>query len=139
VEVCGAFLVSTGERISKTVDDVITYYVYDGPQVICEYSSDETLIREFVYGTGIDEVIRMTKLEQGANIDDTGGSSGTVDMDDLDAMAAAWLTSSGETGFDAASDLNADGHIDNCDSDLLAANWGLSGGASEKHYYYARN
>ena len=22
------------------------------------------------------------------------------------------------------------------DSDILAANWGLSGGASEKHYYY---
>ncbi len=125
-----------GRRICRTVDDKVTYYVYDGDYVICEYSSADTLSREFVYGTGIDEVVRMTAFQQTANIDDESPSNGTVDIHDLRQMAESWLKKSGETGFDATADLNSDGRIDNCDSDILAANWGLSGGASENHYYY---
>ena len=127
-----------GRRIIKYVDGVVTNYVYDGSQVICEYTSADTLIREFVYGTGIDEVVRMTAFQQTTDIaDEYGpGSDDVVDIYDLRQMAEAWLKKSGEAGFDATADLNADGRIDNCDSDILAANWGLTGGVSEKHYYY---
>ena len=115
-----------GRRICKIVDDKVTYYVCDGDQVICEYSSADTLSRESVYGTGIYEIVRMTAFQQTANIDDMG----TVDLDDLHIMAAAWLTKSDETNcgpgepcFDPVADLNADGQIDNCNSDILAEDW----------------
>ncbi len=46
-----------GRRIQKDVDGVITKYLYDGDQVICEYDNSETLLRKFIYGPGIDEPI----------------------------------------------------------------------------------
>jgi YD repeat-containing protein len=119
-----------GRRISKTVDGVVTHYVYDGSQVIGEYGSADTLIREFVYGAGIDETVRMTEFHKTMDIAGPSGpgADDVVDIHDLRQMAAAWLTTSDQAGlFDPASDLNADGRIDNCDSDILAANWHLSG------------
>ncbi|MBL7107417.1 MAG: hypothetical protein ISS77_07410 [Phycisphaerae bacterium] len=52
--------------MAKIVDGNTTEYVYDGDQVIAEYEND-TLVRKFVYGPGIDEPILM--------IDVTGGSA----------------------------------------------------------------
>ena len=47
-----------GRRVSKTVDSNTTKYCYDGDQVIAEYEND-TLVRKFIYGPGIDEPICM--------------------------------------------------------------------------------
>ncbi|MHC4122456.1 MAG: RHS repeat-associated core domain-containing protein [Planctomycetota bacterium] len=47
-----------GRRISKTVDSNTTEYIYDGDRVIAEYEND-TLVRKFIYGPGIDEPICM--------------------------------------------------------------------------------
>jgi hypothetical protein len=54
-----------GRRISKTVGDVTTKYCYDGDQVIAEYEND-TLVRKFIYGPGIDEPLMMINVD-GAN------------------------------------------------------------------------
>jgi len=48
-----------GRRISKTTEGESTYYVYDGDHVIAEYDGDGTQLREYLYGSRIDEVISM--------------------------------------------------------------------------------
>jgi RHS repeat-associated protein len=48
-----------GRRVSKTTGGVTTRYVYDGDQIIAEYQND-TLVRKFIYGPGIDEPICMS-------------------------------------------------------------------------------
>ena len=51
-----------GRRVERTVygtPDVTTKYAYDGDRVIAEYDGSGTLLREFIYGPGIDEPICM--------------------------------------------------------------------------------
>ncbi|MEE8208765.1 MAG: RHS repeat-associated core domain-containing protein, partial [Nitrosomonadaceae bacterium] len=48
-----------GRRVSKTVDGNTIKYCYDGDQVIAEYDGNDTLLRKFVYGPGIDEPVCM--------------------------------------------------------------------------------
>ena len=47
-----------GRRISKTVNGKVNTFLYDGDQVIAEYTSSNNLITKFVYGPGIDEVVK---------------------------------------------------------------------------------
>ena len=52
-------------RIQKTVEgnpDVVTKYAYSGDQIIAEYNGSGTLLKKYVYGTGIDEVICMVNV-----------------------------------------------------------------------------
>jgi RHS repeat-associated protein len=63
------------------------------------------------------------------------GDTGTVDIEDLRTIAAAWLTDDVDPGYNADADLNMDDKIDNVDSDILAENW-LTGGGRTGHYYY---
>jgi len=106
-------------RISKTVNGTTTKYCYDGDQVICEYNSDSTLRKKYLYGAGIDEVVRMSHVWLTADIN----GDGIVDIYDLRAMAEVWLLKSTDAGFDPSADLNYDDKIDNADSDVLATNW----------------
>lgn len=46
-----------GRRIKKTVNGTDTNYVYDGDRVIEERDGSDNLLRRFVYGVGIDEVL----------------------------------------------------------------------------------
>lgn len=48
-----------GRRICKTINGTIISYCYDGDQVIAEYDANDTLLRKFIYGPGIDEPICM--------------------------------------------------------------------------------
>jgi len=89
-------------------------------------------MRKFIYGTGIDEPVRMTVLHPSADI----GGDDTVDIEDLRTMAAAWLTEEGEGGFNADADLSFDGKTDNVDSDILSENWLTGGSRAARHYYY---
>jgi len=50
-----------GRRIEKTVNGTITKFIYDGDQIIAEYDGAGALISKFVYGAGIDEVLKMEK------------------------------------------------------------------------------
>jgi len=122
-----------GRRISKDVDGKVTKYLYDGDQVICEYDGSGRLMRKFIYGTDIDEPVRMTVLHPSADI---GGGGDTVDIEDIRTMAAAWLTEVGEGGFNADADLSFDGKIDNVDSDILSENWQTGGSRAAQHYYF---
>ena len=54
-----------GRRVSKTVGGNTTKYCYDGDQVIAEYDGNDTLVRKFVYGPGIDEPIMMVVVNGG--------------------------------------------------------------------------
>ncbi|MBI4707278.1 MAG: RHS repeat protein, partial [Candidatus Omnitrophica bacterium] len=49
---------SFGRRIEKTVGDAAVKYLYDGDQIIAEYNGAGTLIKKFIYGVGIDEVLK---------------------------------------------------------------------------------
>jgi len=61
-----------GRRVSKTVygpPDMTTKYCYDGDEVIAEYDqNDNTLLRKFVYGPGIDEPICMIDVADGNTV-----------------------------------------------------------------------
>ncbi|MBF0384621.1 MAG: RHS repeat protein, partial [Candidatus Omnitrophica bacterium] len=46
-----------GRRISKTFDGVTTYFIYDRDRVIEDRDTSGALIRDYVYGSGIDEVL----------------------------------------------------------------------------------
>jgi RHS repeat-associated protein len=48
-----------GRRIGKTVNNVATYFVYDGSAIIAEYNSAGTLLRKYVHGNTIDEPVQM--------------------------------------------------------------------------------
>jgi len=48
-------------RVSKTIDDVTTYFILSGDQEIAEYDSGGNLEAEYVYGSGIDEVLTMDR------------------------------------------------------------------------------
>ncbi|GAH11561.1 unnamed protein product, partial [marine sediment metagenome] len=67
-----------GRRISRFTnhDSRTTIFIYDGDQVICEYDHYNRLRHKFLYGTGIDEAVRMTNVWPSADI--AGG--GDVDF-----------------------------------------------------------
>lgn len=50
-------------------------------------------------------------------------------------MTQSWLLQIGDT-FNAASDLNRNGSIDNIDSDVLSAKWNTGGIAANVYHYY---
>jgi hypothetical protein len=98
--------------------------------VIAEFGNN-VLKRKFIYDPGIDEPVRMTNVYRSSNID-----GGGVGLSDLKAMAAAWLTETGQPGFNANADLNFDGKIYNSDSDILAANRSATSSSTEQHFYF---
>ncbi|MBU4477832.1 MAG: hypothetical protein KKH34_01890, partial [Candidatus Omnitrophica bacterium] len=49
-----------GRRVSKSYELSTTNFIYDGDQIIAEYDASGSLIRKYVYGTGIDEPIQAT-------------------------------------------------------------------------------
>lgn len=62
---------TAGRRIEKTVygsPNQITRYLYDGDQVIAEYDGNDTLLRRFIYGPGIDEPICMIDVAGGNEV-----------------------------------------------------------------------
>ncbi|MEM7534453.1 MAG: cytochrome D1 domain-containing protein [Chloroflexota bacterium] len=54
-----------GQRIAKVVNGVTTHYVYDNrTRVIEERSTDDVLLAQYIYGGGIDEIVRMDRNQQ---------------------------------------------------------------------------
>ena len=51
-------------RVSKTVNGVTTYFVYDGDEVIADYDGTGSLAAQYINGDNIDEVLAM---ERGGN------------------------------------------------------------------------
>jgi RHS repeat-associated protein len=53
-----------GRRVKKTVNGTSTFFVYDGDDIIADYSSAGTLLREYIHGDKVDEILAM---QAGAN------------------------------------------------------------------------
>jgi RHS repeat-associated protein len=53
-----------GRRVKKTVNGTSTFFVYDGDDIIADYSSAGTLLREYIHGDKVDEILAM---QEGAN------------------------------------------------------------------------
>jgi len=51
----------SGRRIEKDVDGEVTKYLYDGDHCIAEYDANDTLLRTYIYGPGVDQPICMTE------------------------------------------------------------------------------
>ncbi len=84
-----------GRRVKKTVNNVTTYFIYDGDQVIEEYNYANTLHADYVYGAGLDEVLAMTREDKtyyyhydglGSVSDLTDGEGNVVEHYDYDAF-----------------------------------------------------
>jgi RHS repeat-associated protein len=52
-----------GRRIEKTTGSDTMKYYYDGDQVIEERDGTDALKKQFIYGSGIDEIVRMDKYD----------------------------------------------------------------------------
>ncbi len=50
---------AVGRRVTKTIDGVTTYFVYDGNQLLGEYNGSGTNLRQYVYGPGVNNPVRM--------------------------------------------------------------------------------
>jgi RHS repeat-associated protein len=57
-----------GRRIKKTVGSNTTLYYYSGNQVIEEQDTSGTTQKQYIYGNGIDEVIRVDVNESGTMV-----------------------------------------------------------------------
>ncbi|MFA4842824.1 MAG: RHS repeat-associated core domain-containing protein [Candidatus Omnitrophota bacterium] len=79
------------------------FFIYDGDQIIAEYDSSGTLIAKYVYGSGIDEPIKMEKggtsyyyhydgLGSVTNLTDSSGA--TVETYSYDAFGKPSIASS---------------------------------------------
>jgi RHS repeat-associated protein len=121
-----------GRRISKNVNGTITKYVYDGDQIICEYNGSGKLVRKFLYGTGIDEPVRMTNVLLSADLT----HSGFVDFADLAVLARVWRLDANSPVFDPNADLVADNVINLQDLEALADSWLTDGKRGEDYYYH---
>jgi len=124
-----------GRRIQKTIasdETRVTGYVYDGDQVICEYGTSGKLVRKFLYGTGIDEAVRMTNVLPSADI----AQNGIVDFIDVAVFAKVWLFDINDPGFDPNADLVADDVIDLEDLAALTEKWLTDGHRGEDYFYY---
>jgi RHS repeat-associated protein len=53
-----------GRRVKKTVNGTSTFFVYDGDDIIADYSSGGTLLREYIHSDNVDEILAM---QAGAN------------------------------------------------------------------------
>ena len=87
-------------------------YLYDGFQVIGEYDGEGNLVRRFVYGGGIDEVVAMYTVP----------AAEYYDFEDFAQMATSWLCESTDPDYIAAADLNNNGVIDANDLNNFAEN-----------------
>ncbi|MCP4221556.1 MAG: hypothetical protein GY765_43430, partial [bacterium] len=54
-----------GRRIEKTVGSDTTKYFYSGNQVIEERDSSDAILKQFIYGTGIDELLMTAVYTDG--------------------------------------------------------------------------
>ncbi|MCK4764363.1 MAG: hypothetical protein KAW12_19345, partial [Candidatus Aminicenantes bacterium] len=57
-----------GRRVEKTTGSSTTKYFYDFNQVIEERNSSNQVSKQYVYGSGIDEIFRVDKYESGSPI-----------------------------------------------------------------------
>jgi len=127
-----------GRRISKKIYDTshelqaTSKYIYDGDQIICEYDGFGRLRRKFLYGTGIDEAVRMTNIWPSGDL----AADGNVDFGDVRIVALNWLLDSNSPGFDPNADLNCDDRIDFADFAILGQYWQTNGLRSEYYFYH---
>ncbi|MCK4764635.1 MAG: hypothetical protein KAW12_20720, partial [Candidatus Aminicenantes bacterium] len=54
-----------GRRVEKTTGSSTTKYFYDFNQVIEERDSSNQVLKQYVYGNGVDEILRVDKYESG--------------------------------------------------------------------------
>ncbi|MFC2155800.1 RHS repeat domain-containing protein [Acidobacteriota bacterium] len=57
-----------GRRAEKTIDSNITKYFYSGNQVIEERDGSNQVLKQYIYGNGIDEIIRVDNYESGNSV-----------------------------------------------------------------------
>ncbi len=54
-----------GRRLTKTVNGVVTRFLYDGDEVIAETNSGGAITAKYLYGPGIDEPLRQVRSARG--------------------------------------------------------------------------
>jgi len=123
-----------GRGIQKMVDggQTTVKYLYDGDQIICEYDGSGKLVRKFLYGTGIDEPVRMTNVLPSADMI----KDSIVNHRDFAVIAKNWLLDINDPIFDPNTDLTEDGQVDLADVKALADSWLTNGNRNQDYYYH---
>jgi len=52
-------------RVSKTVNGVVTKYLWAGQNIVAEYDDEDTLLRRYVHGAGVDEPVAQIEYSPG--------------------------------------------------------------------------
>ena len=95
-----------GRRVRRDVDGVATFLFYDGGRVIEEQNSSGSTLATYVYGRGIDEILRMDRAGQtrlfhqdglGSVMFVTDGTGGVIERVSYDAFGQP--TFAGPTGI----------------------------------------
>jgi RHS repeat-associated protein len=73
-----------GRRIEKDVNGQVTHYIYDGPDILGEYSADGTLNARYTHGPGDDEVLAVLR-------------GGTYSVFESDALGSVVRVTTGAT------------------------------------------
>jgi RHS repeat-associated protein len=124
------FYDALGRRIAKTVGDTTTLFYYNsGQQVIAEYEGSTTpqLVRDYVYGNDITEILAMFLPQYDVSQED---------FDQFLGFCESWLSEYGQTAYQAQFDHNSDHKIDYRDFAYFASVWGAFPSNEESHYYY---
>ena len=116
-----------GRRISKTVGNTTTYFIYD-PQgrVIAEYEND-TLTKEFVYGNGFNEVVAMFLPKNEGNPED---------WDAFIEFVESWLCiDPNDACYNGTYDHNSDDIVNYADFAHFAGVWDIPSNTESNFYY----
>jgi RHS repeat-associated protein len=122
----------SGRRISKTVDGEVTFYHYDGPNVIGEYDPTGVIHVSFLHGRLIDEPIALV---EGAEFYVSGDfdHNGIVNLVDYLFFQKHALGHGNGEGILA--DLDGDGDGDLRDFAIMQDSFGDAGAPSNIQYY----
>jgi RHS repeat-associated protein len=115
-----------GRRISKTVDGMTTYFIYD-PQgrVIAEYEQD-ALKREFVYGNQFHEILGMYLAEHEGREED---------WQEFLEFCEVWLTDPNDSNWNSRFDVVADNRINLKDFAYFASQGDMPSNNETRFYY----
>ncbi len=109
---------ATAIGIESTTGIIAESYLYDGFQVIGQYTTDSQHIkRRFIYAAGIDEPICMVGEPD---------HQGWYGLDEFSTIAASWLCETQDPCYNTEYDFNASGAIDATDLFNFVSNYYLN-------------
>jgi len=93
-------------RISKTVNGLVTKYLWAGQNVVAEYDDEDTLLRRYVHGAGVDEPVAQIEYSPATGTtyfhQDHLGTVVAITDDEGDLVDSFSYSTHGEVGIEGS-------------------------------------